>query len=93
MCSSPGVLQESSLENQYLSALSAHFVYWTSVDVALFVLRAVHGLDVVTGASKQQGEAADQAPAAAAVEAFDVQPAGKRVMEPTSPRQHLIALP
>lgn len=42
-------IQEASLENQYLSALSAHFVYWTSPDVALFIHRAVNGLDVISG--------------------------------------------
>ena len=42
-------LQENSLENQYLSALSAHFLYWSSMDVAQFVYRAVKGLDVVSG--------------------------------------------
>ena len=56
----PPALQESSLENQYLSALSAHFNYWTSADVALFVLRAVHGLDVLTGAAPQQAQQAAQ---------------------------------
>ena len=53
-------VQESSLENQYLSALSAHFNYWTSADVALFVLRAVHGLDVLTGGAPHQAQQAAQ---------------------------------
>ncbi len=35
-------------ENAYLSALSAHFAYWTSPDTALFVLRAALGLPVLT---------------------------------------------
>ena len=53
-------MQESSLESQYLSALSAHFNYWTSADVALFVLRAVHGLDVLTGGAPHQAQQAAQ---------------------------------
>ena len=36
-------IQEASLENQYIAALSAHFVYWASMDVANFVYRAVKG--------------------------------------------------
>ena len=43
------VLQESTVENQYLSALSAHFIYWSSLDVALFVHRAATGRDVISG--------------------------------------------
>ena len=46
------VLQSSPTENPWLSAISSHFSYWTSSDTALFVLRAVYGLDVLTGASK-----------------------------------------
>lgn len=42
-------LQEASLEHQYLAALSAHFMYWNSPDVALFVHRAIHNLDVISG--------------------------------------------
>jgi hypothetical protein len=42
-------LQEASLESQYLAALKAHFIYWGSMDVALFIYRAVKGLDVVNG--------------------------------------------
>jgi len=42
-------LQEASLESQYLAALGAHFLYWSSPDVALFVHRAVRGLDVLSG--------------------------------------------
>lgn len=34
-------------ENAYLSALSAHFAYWVSPDVALFVLRATLSLPVL----------------------------------------------
>lgn len=41
--------QESTLSSQYLSALSAHFLYWSSPDVALLLLRAVRGLDPLTG--------------------------------------------
>lgn len=43
------VLQESPTENQYLSAISSHFSYWSSCDTALLVARAVSGLDVLTG--------------------------------------------
>lgn len=39
--------QEAITENAYLSALSAHFAYWVSPDVALFVLRATLGLPVL----------------------------------------------
>ena len=46
------LLQSSPTENPWLSAISSHFSYWTSSDTALFVLRAVYGLDVLTGASK-----------------------------------------
>ncbi|KAK9852138.1 hypothetical protein WJX84_007417 [Apatococcus fuscideae] len=46
------VLQSSPTENPWLSAISSHFSYWTSSDTALFVLRAVYGLDVLTGVSK-----------------------------------------
>ncbi|KAL4854538.1 Phospholipase SGR2 [Chlorella vulgaris] len=93
---------EASLENQYLSALSAHFVYWNSADVALFVLRAVHGLDVLTGVTKQQqqqeaaaAQAAEQAPppSDAGSEGDRAGDRGRRKLEPTSPRQHLLALP
>jgi hypothetical protein len=102
--SAPGLLpvQEASLENQYLSALSAHFVYWNSADVALFVLRAVHGLDVLTGVTKQQqqqeaaaAQAAEQAPppSDAGSEGDRAGDRGRRKLEPTSPRQHLLALP
>jgi hypothetical protein len=40
-------LQEASLEHQYLAALSAHFMYWNSPDIALFVLRALKGIDPI----------------------------------------------
>lgn len=42
-------LQEASLEHQYLAALGAHFLYWGSADVALFLARAIRGLDVLSG--------------------------------------------
>jgi hypothetical protein len=42
-------LQEASLESQYVAALKAHFIYWGSMDVALFIYRAVKGLDVLNG--------------------------------------------
>lgn len=49
-------IQEASLENQYLSAMSAHFLYWTSPDVALFIHRAVNGLDVISGKTLKEEE-------------------------------------
>ena len=41
--------QTGNVENPWLSALSSHFAYWQSPDTALFVLRALHGLDVRQG--------------------------------------------
>ncbi|CAL5218604.1 g301 [Coccomyxa viridis] len=46
------VLQTGPTENPWLSAISSHFGYWTSLDTALFVLRGLHGLDVRQGVSK-----------------------------------------
>lgn len=43
------VLQAGNVENPWLSAMSSHFAYWASTDTALFVLRALHGLDVRQG--------------------------------------------
>ena len=102
-------LQESTLENQYLSALSAHFGYWTSPDVALFVLRAVHGMDVLSGAPKhaQQGaggrvaspEGGRLAPqggssgVAAAAMPAAAAGGGGGPYQPTSPRLYLATLP
>jgi hypothetical protein len=68
-------------------------------DVALLVLRAVHGLDVLTGASKADvaaaatGDASPEAPAPVGGGSGDCGRRGGRQVEPTSPRQHLIALP
>ncbi len=45
--------QTGPTENPWLSAISSHFSYWTSADTALFVLRALHGLDVRQGISKE----------------------------------------
>ena len=70
-------VQESSLESQYLSALSAHFNYWTSADVALFVLRAVHGLDVLTGGAPRQAQQAAQLQQAAQQQQQQQQQGGK----------------
>lgn len=69
-------------------------------DVALFVLRAVHDLDVLTGDSKQQALQAQQARQAQQAQqvASPRAPAAstperrQQRVEPTSPRQHLIAL-
>lgn len=41
-------LQEASLEHQYVAALGAHFSYWNSQDVGLFVLRALNGVDPIS---------------------------------------------
>ena len=41
------LLQDSPTENAYLAAIKAHFCYWSSYDTALFVLRAVYGVDVL----------------------------------------------
>lgn len=46
-------LQEGTVENQYLSAMGAHFLYWSSLDVALFVYRAATGKDVISGELKE----------------------------------------
>lgn len=45
-------LQTGPTENPWLSAISSHFGYWTSLDTSLFVLRGLHGLDVRQGTSK-----------------------------------------
>ena len=47
-------LQTGPTENPWLSAISSHFGYWTSPDIALFVLRALHGLDVRQGIPKAE---------------------------------------
>jgi DDHD domain len=66
-------LQEASLENQYVAALKAHFIYWGSMDVALFIYRAVKGLDVLNGkpltvVKNEKEKSAGGVVAAAAVE-------------------------
>jgi len=40
-------VQDSPTENAYLAAIKAHFCYWSSYDTALFILRAVYGVDVL----------------------------------------------
>ena len=40
-------MQDSPTENAYLAAIKAHFCYWSSYDTALFILRAVYGVDVL----------------------------------------------
>ena len=47
-------LQTGPTENPWLSAISSHFGYWTSLDTALFVLRGLHGLDVRQGIPKAE---------------------------------------
>lgn len=41
-------LQEASLEHQYVAALGAHFSYWNSRDIGLFVLRALNDIDPIS---------------------------------------------
>jgi hypothetical protein len=36
-------LQEGILENSYLSALGAHFTYWSEQDLTLFILKELYG--------------------------------------------------
>jgi hypothetical protein len=98
-------MQESSFENPYLSALSAHFVYWSSADVALLTLRAVHGLDVLTGQSMHSVHGAQKLAGSGQPAGVTAQPTaaaegksqegqrGMKRLSPTSPRQHLVALP
>lgn len=43
-------MQSGITENQWLSAMSSHFAYWGSSDVALFIMRALHHHDVYFGA-------------------------------------------
>ena len=50
--------QTGPAENPWLSAISSHFAYWASPDTALFVLRALHGLDVRQGVPVQAAAAA-----------------------------------
>lgn len=52
--------QESTLSSQYLSALSAHFVYWSSADVAMLLLRAVRSTDPLTGEPELPEAAAEE---------------------------------
>ena len=49
-------LQEASLEHQYLAAIGAHFQYWCSPDIALFVYRAINGKDVLSGKALPEQE-------------------------------------
>lgn len=51
------------MENPWLSAMSSHFCYWASLDVALFVLRATYGYDVRLGPPKETAPADDSAAA------------------------------
>jgi len=41
------LVQDSPTENAYLAAIKAHFCYWSSYDTALFILRAIYGVDVL----------------------------------------------
>lgn len=41
------LVQDSPTENAYVATIKAHFRYWSSYDTALFVLRAVYGIDVL----------------------------------------------
>ena len=46
------VMQAPAIDNPYLAALGAHFVYFNDPDTNLVVSRAVSGLDIVTGQAK-----------------------------------------
>eukprot|EP00873_Tetraselmis_striata_P042671 jgi/Tetstr1/462935/TSEL_007883.t1 len=54
------VLQDAPTENQYLSAIMAHFSYWSCPDTAMFIARAVSAADVIEGqvVSKAEKQAA-----------------------------------
>ena len=45
-------MQAAAIDNPYLAALGAHFVYFNDPDTNLVVSRAVSGLDIVTGQAK-----------------------------------------
>ena len=51
-------MQSGNVENPWLSAISSHFSYWASPDVALFILRALHHQDVRLGTGKEDASAA-----------------------------------
>ena len=53
-------MQATNLESPYLSAISSHFAYWTSADMGLFILRALHHQDVKQGAPKEPAAAKAQ---------------------------------
>ena len=55
---SPPPLHTGPADNHWLSAISSHFAYWASADTALFVLRALHGLDVRQGTPKYEAAGA-----------------------------------
>ena len=40
------------MDNPYLAAIGAHFVYFNDPDTNLVLSRAVSGLDIVTGHAK-----------------------------------------
>ena len=54
--------QTGPADNPWLSAISSHFAYWASGDTALFVLRALHGLDVRQGVSKAEAAGVSSSP-------------------------------
>lgn len=71
------------MENPWLSAMSSHFAYWGSPDVALFILRALYHHDVRLGPSKEAGP---QQPTPASAASGRVQAEGPPTPEtPTSP--------
>lgn len=59
-------LQSGNVENPWLSAMSSHFAYWASPDVALFILRALHHQDVRLGAPKEAAKEAAKEPSKSA---------------------------
>ncbi len=40
------------MDNPYLAAIGAHFVYFNDPDTALVISRAVSGLDIIAGKAK-----------------------------------------
>lgn len=74
------VPQTGNVENPWLSAMSSHFAYWSSADVALFILRAMHHQDVRLGAPKEAAGKASEKDSVTAEVASPSQggPAAKR---------------
>mmetsp|Transcript_27944 Transcript_27944/g.79021 ORF Transcript_27944/g.79021 Transcript_27944/m.79021 type:complete len:780 (-) Transcript_27944:219-2558(-) len=58
------ILQDGPVDNPYISAIGAHFGYFNCPDTAMFISRAVSGLDVISGTAKVSSpqQAANVAP-------------------------------